>query len=49
MGWHTIMIDGLPFWVPPTWLDPHQTPRRNTRHDMPNLKPSDLPDIDETD
>jgi hypothetical protein len=26
------MIGGLPHWRPPTWLDPQQTPTRNTRH-----------------
>jgi len=27
------MINGIPHWIPPTWLDPSQTPQRNhTRH-----------------
>jgi hypothetical protein len=27
------MINGIPHWIPPTWLDPEQTPQRNhTRH-----------------
>jgi hypothetical protein len=26
------MINGHPHWIPPTWLDPTQTPRRNTAH-----------------
>jgi hypothetical protein len=25
-----IAPDGLPEWIPPAWLDPHQRPRRNT-------------------
>jgi hypothetical protein len=24
------MINGLPWARPPTWIDPHQRPRRNT-------------------
>ena len=31
-GWTCLMLDGLPHWRPPTWLDPQQTPMRNTRH-----------------
>jgi hypothetical protein len=31
-GWACVMRDGLPHWRPPTWLDPHRTPIRNTRH-----------------
>jgi hypothetical protein len=23
----------VPHWIPPAWLDPTQTPRRNTMHD----------------
>lgn len=30
-GWHITMLDGVPWFVPPAWLDPAQTPRRNTR------------------
>ena len=32
-GWTGTMIDGVPHWTPPTWIDPDQVPRRNTRHD----------------
>ncbi len=32
-GWACRITDGLPHWIPPTWLDPQQTPRRNTAHD----------------
>jgi len=31
-GWTCVMLDGIPHWKPPTWLDPTQTPRRNTTH-----------------
>ena len=31
-GWTCHMLDGLPHWRPPAWLDPTQTPIRNTRH-----------------
>ncbi|MFC4080831.1 hypothetical protein ACFO3B_12035, partial [Amycolatopsis samaneae] len=27
-----IATDGLPEFLPPTWLDPGRTPRRNTIH-----------------
>ncbi len=37
MGWHSVMIDDLPHWIPPTWVDPDQRPRRNTMHDTPEL------------
>jgi hypothetical protein len=30
-GWTCQMVDGLPWWVPPKWLDPDQKPRQNTR------------------
>ena len=32
-GWQPVMINGLPHWIPPKWIDPAQTPRRNTLHD----------------
>jgi Domain of unknown function (DUF222) len=31
-GWRCQMINGIPHWIPPAWLDPDQTPRRNTVH-----------------
>ncbi len=31
-GWTCTMINGQPHWTPPTWIDPHQTPQRNHRH-----------------
>lgn len=30
-GWCCRMIDGLPWWIPPPWLDRQQRPRLNTR------------------
>jgi hypothetical protein len=30
--WHIRIADGHPEFVPPRWLDPHQTPLRNTIH-----------------
>jgi hypothetical protein len=33
------MVDGLPEWIPPRWIDPQQTPRRNITHHPPLLFP----------
>lgn len=33
LGWRAVMIAGVPHWVPPPWIDPARTPRRNTVHD----------------
>ncbi|MGH8860159.1 MAG: HNH endonuclease signature motif containing protein, partial [Jatrophihabitantaceae bacterium] len=33
MGWTNQMIHGRPHWVPPSWIDPDRTPRRNRLHD----------------
>ena len=33
LGWSCRMIDGVPHWTAPDWLDPTRTPRRNTTHD----------------
>jgi hypothetical protein len=30
-GWRVTMLDGVPWFVPPAWLDPTQAPRRNHR------------------
>jgi hypothetical protein len=30
-GWRVIMRDGLPWFIPPAWLDPRQKPRRDER------------------
>lgn len=34
-GWQIIMRDGLPWFVPPAWLDAEQQPRRNHRVGKP--------------
>jgi hypothetical protein len=31
-GWRCTMIDGLPHWTPPRWIDPNQAPHRNQAH-----------------
>jgi hypothetical protein len=33
-GWVATMIDGIPYYIPPPWIDPDQVPRRNTLHDV---------------
>jgi len=30
-GWRVVMRDGLPWFVPPAWIDPARQPRRNER------------------
>jgi hypothetical protein len=35
--WHVRITDGHPEFIPPRWLDPHQTPIRNTIH-HPNIQ-----------
>jgi hypothetical protein len=36
-GWHVRIRNGVPEWTPPPWLDPTQTPRRNTAHHLPDF------------
>ena len=31
--WTITMINGVPWVIPPPWIDPHQRPVRNTIHD----------------
>jgi hypothetical protein len=38
-GWTITMIDGLPWFIPPAWLDPHQRPRSNSRYRVRKLDP----------
>jgi hypothetical protein len=33
-GWHLTMINQTPWAIPPPWIDPDQTPIRNTIHDL---------------
>jgi len=35
-AWQIVMHDGLPWFIPPTWIDPDQTPRQHARHRTPN-------------
>ena len=34
-GFSCVMIDGIPHWIAPPWLDPTRTPRRNYAHGPP--------------
>ena len=37
-GWAVRMADdAMPEWLPPSWLDPEQQPRRNTVHHRPDI------------
>lgn len=38
-GWTITMIDGRPWFTPPTWIDPSQTPRQNSRYRIRALDP----------
>ncbi len=33
LGWSCAMLDGIPHWTAPSWLDPTHTPQRNHAHD----------------
>jgi len=33
LGWFVNMHDGLAWWTPPRWPDPHQQPITSTAHD----------------
>ncbi|WP_134325031.1 HNH endonuclease signature motif containing protein [Cumulibacter soli] len=35
-GWRAHIINGLPWWIPPPWIDPHQRPVLNTRIAIPD-------------
>ncbi|NQX29027.1 HNH endonuclease [Microbacteriaceae bacterium VKM Ac-2854] len=37
-AWKIVMRDGIPYFVPPWQIDPHQTPRRNHRHRRPRAE-----------
>lgn len=36
-GWACQMSNGVPHWIPPSWLDPDRTSRRNTTHHLTDL------------
>ncbi|NQX29952.1 DUF222 domain-containing protein, partial [Microbacteriaceae bacterium VKM Ac-2854] len=33
--WRIVLINGIPHFIPPWQIDPHQKPRRNRRHRLP--------------
>jgi HNH endonuclease len=35
IGWRCVITDGLPYWIPPPWIDPAQKPQHN-RHNQPH-------------
>ena len=44
-GWQVRLDHGLPVFLPPPWIDPTQTPRRNRLHHLPAMPdPPDRPD-----
>jgi hypothetical protein len=36
-GWHVHIEDGVPWWTPPPFVDPTQTPIRNAVHHRPEI------------
>jgi len=32
LGYRCVMLDGIPHWIAPAWIDPSRTPTRNTAH-----------------
>jgi Domain of unknown function (DUF222) len=40
-GWTVQMINGLPWFIPPPWIDPTQTPRLRSRFRVRELDPID--------
>jgi hypothetical protein len=38
-GWTIKIIDGLPWFIPPAWIDPQQRPRLNSRYRVRDLDP----------
>ena len=41
-GWQCHIDDRVPWWTPPAWIDPAQTPRRNETHHLDRLLPTPL-------
>jgi hypothetical protein len=33
-GWHAVMINNVPHWIPPAFIDPDRKPTRNTTHHL---------------
>jgi hypothetical protein len=40
-GWTSVMINNIPHWRPPDWIDKHQTPLRKTYFDPARTTSSD--------
>jgi hypothetical protein len=38
VGWDITMIDGMPWFIPPPWIDPDQKPRQHSRHKLRELR-----------
>jgi hypothetical protein len=38
-GWSIGIVDGLPWFIPPAWLDPQQRPRLHSRYRVRELDP----------
>jgi hypothetical protein len=36
LAWTCRMLNGIPHWIAPTWIDPNQTPQRNQAHNPAN-------------
>jgi hypothetical protein len=37
-GWDIQMIGGMPWFIPPAWIDPDRTPRQHSRHKLTALR-----------
>jgi len=38
LGWELFMQEGIPWWRPPSWLDPEREPIRNTTHHLDDIQ-----------
>jgi Domain of unknown function (DUF222) len=41
-GWSFEMRSGVPYFIPPPWIDPERRPRRGGREQLPNLESGSL-------
>jgi hypothetical protein len=37
-GWEITMINAMPWFIPPPWIDPDQTPQQHSRHKIRQLR-----------
>jgi Domain of unknown function (DUF222) len=37
-GWDITMTGGMPWFIPPPWIDPNKTPRQHSRHKITQLR-----------